>query len=766
MIGYLNNNFDKDWKLCTQEKFYELLGSGAVANAIAAVRSGDRNAKRRLPALVLCGVLNEAKYKEYMAQCQANGTKPKGSRREEFLLSNGLFMMDFDRTEGDAYTLYEKFLRTMRENNIDTDGFLALAHRTPSGHGLRLLLRRRQGSTIEADQHWISAMMNEPIDGVCKDLSRLSYAVTLSDLFFADNKMLFSENVEYPQVGTQHDASEASQRVDNHADASCRVPAFPTTYKGVPYSEILAAIVDELGGEPEEGERNAKVLRMASSLRHICDNNAEWLMEIIPTYGLPEEEWRKTIANACKDGLKYGTTKVLQAALAKLRVVSSELRVDSALSTQHSEPTNDSELSSAPKLPSKLPKLIELLASKVPDYLKPAVAHAVFPALGAHLGGVYFRYADNVKRQATFMNVLVAMQSCGKSAINKPLEMIMADIEERDAMNRQREQEWKNLQQKKKSNERGKDRPADLCIQVLSPNMTQAAFVQKQQDAGEEFLYTQTDEIDTFKQLQVGGVSQIFRLAFDNGYYGQERVGPQSVTARVQIRWNWNTAGTVQRVRDFFSHAIADGTISRLNFCTIDTDFANEMPFYGDYDDAFKEELKTYIDRLNAAEGLITCEEATQLAKQMMEEMNEISVLTDDEAYRILSRRANVIGFLKAMTLYVAEGGWSTEIAEFVKWSVEYDMWCKMQVFGDILQSELESENLPPRQRKNLLYMLPDTFTREDAISLRKRIGKNSNVNGMLRQWVHREFITLDMERNVYVKTDARYKRYERYSKK
>lgn len=766
MIGYLNNNFDKDWKLCTQEKFYELLGSGAVANAIAAVRSGDRNAKRRLPALVLCGVLNEAKYKEYMAQCQANGTKPKGSRREEFLLSNGLFMMDFDRTEGEAYALYEKFLRTMRENNIDTDGFLALAHRTPSGHGLRLLLRRREGSTIEADQHWISAMMNEPIDGVCKDLSRLSYAVTLSDLFFADNKMLFSE------LRIENEELKLDKGEDN-SEFSTLNSQFPTTYKGVPYSEILAAITDELGGEPEEGERNAKVLRMASSLRHICDNNPTWLMEIIPTYGLPEEEWRKTIQNACKDGLKYGTTKVLQAALSKWRIENGELKINSGEWRMNGEEDNSqfSTLNSplnntAPKLPSKLPKLIELLTSKVPDYLKPAVAHAVFPALGAHLGGVYFRYADNVKRQATFMNVLVAMQSCGKSAINKPLEMIMADIEERDAMNRQREQEWKNQQQKKKSNERGKDRPTDLCIQVLSPNMTQAAFVQKQQDAGEEFLYTQTDEIDTFKHLQVGGATQIFRLAFDNGYYGQERVGPQSVTARVQIRWNWNTAGTVQRVRDFFSHAIADGTISRLNFCTIDTDFANEMPFYGDYDDAFKEELKTYIDRLNAAEGLITCEEATQLAKQMMEEMNEISVLTDDEAYRILSRRANVIGFLKAMTLYVAEGGWSTEIAEFVKWSVEYDMWCKMQVFGDILQSELESENLPPRQRKNLLYMLPDTFTREDAISLRKRIGKNSNVNGMLRQWVHREYIALDMEKNVYVKTDARYKRYERYSKK
>ena len=766
MIGYLNNNFDKDWKLCTQEKFYELLGSEAVANAIAAVRSGDKNTKRRLPALVLCGVLNEAKYQAYLEQCKADGTKPKGSRREEFLLSNGLFMMDFDRTEGEAYALYEKFLRTMRENDIDTDGFLALAHRTPSGHGLRLVLRRREGSTIEADQHWISAMMNEPIDGVCKDLSRLSYAVTLNDLFFVDNKMLFSEEVVAPLVGTQRVASEEPQPVDNHADAARRVRTFPTTYKGVPYTEILAAIAEELGGEPEEGERNTKVLRMASSLRHICDNNPNWLMEIIPTYGLPEEEWKKTITNACKDGLKYGTTKVLQAALAKWRIENGELKIgDEKLNDEESLIANHSSLT-PPSMPNKLPSLIKLLTSNVPDYLKPAVAHAVFPALGAHLGGVYFRYNDNVKRQATFMNVLVAMQSCGKSAINKPLEMIMADIKERDMANRQREQEWKNQQQKKKSNERGKDRPTDLCIQVLSPNMTQAAFVQKQQDAGEEFLYTQTDEIDTFKQLQVGGATQIFRLAFDNGYYGQERVGSQSVTARVQIRWNWNTAGTVQRVRDFFRHAIADGTISRLNFCTIDTDFANEMPCYGEYDDQFRDELKAYIDRLNEAEGLITCEEATQLAKQIMEGMNEIGILTDDEAYRILSRRANVIGFLKTMTLFVAEGGWSPEIAEFVKWSVEYDMWCKMQVFGDMLQSELESENLPPQQRKNLLYMLPDTFTREDALNLRKRIGKNNNVNGMLRQWVHREYIVFDMEKNVYVKTDARYKRYERYSKK
>ena len=788
-FGIGNNVKSRVVRTCTPTLFHQAVDSRKVAQVCAEIADARE--------MYLRGELTKEEFETKKAELKKrlpiltpHATFKNERRLNAEAIPSGMSMYDLDHIPNPQERWAEI---APRKEELG----IVLAHITPSTEGLRLFFVMPQGMNLGEAQAWMAKQLGDTDYDVCvKDYARSSFLVPREYLLYISDKLF--EEVERPQVGTQRVASGAPQRVDNHADAMHCVPTnertlckedtqvgtqhdasakYPTHYKGVPYTEILHAIAEELGGEPEEGERNAKVLRMASSLRHICDNNAEWLMEIIPTYGLPEEEWKKTIANACKDGLKYGTTKVLQNAFAKLlpygqsktsyifdnqgmvKIKNEKLNDEESLIANHSSLT-------APSMPNKLPSLIKLLTSNVPDYLKPAVAHAVFPALGAHLGGVYFRYNDNVKRQATFMNVLVAMQSCGKSAINKPLEMIMADIEERDMANRQREQEWKNQQQKKKSNARGKDRPTDLCIQVLSPNMTQAAFVQKQQDAGEEFLYTQTDEIDTFKQLQVGGATQIFRLAFDNGYYGQERVGSQSVTARVQIRWNWNTAGTVQRVRDFFRHAIADGTISRLNFCTIDTDFANEMPCYGEYDDQFRDELKAYIDRLNEAEGLITCEEATQLAKQIMEGMNEIGILTDDEAYRILSRRANVIGFLKAMTLFVAEGGWSPEIAEFVKWSVEYDMWCKMQVFGDMLQSELESENLPPQQRKNLLYMLPDTFTREDALNLRKRIGKNNNVNGMLRQWVHREYIVFDMEKNVYVKTDARYKRYERYSKK
>ena len=763
-FGIGNNVKSRVVRTCTPELFHQAVDSRKVAQVCAEIADARE--------MYLRGELTKEEFETKKAELKKrlpiltpHATFKNERRLNAEAIPSGMSMYDLDHIPNPQERWAEI---APRKEELG----IVLAHITPSTEGLRLFFIMPQGMNLGEAQAWMAKQLGDTDYDVCvKDYARSSFLVPREYLLYVSDK-LFSEEDPLPSP-LKGETVETTNPTSSPFKGDMRGSSYPTHYKGVPYTEILAAIAEELGGEPEEGERNTKVLRMASSLRHICDNNPDWLMEIIPTYGLPEEEWKKTITNACKDGLKYGTTKVLQAALAKWRIENGELKINSGEWRMNGEEDNSqfSTLNSplnntAPSMPKKLPSLIKLLTSNVPDYLKPAVAHAVFPALGAHLGGVYFRYNDNVKRQATFMNVLVAMQSCGKSAINKPLEMIMADIEERDMANRQREQEWKNQQQKKKSNERGKDRPTDLCIQVLSPNMTQAAFVQKQQDAGEEFLYTQTDEIDTFKQLQVGGATQIFRLAFDNGYYGQERVGSQSVTARVQIRWNWNTAGTVQRVRDFFRHAIADGTISRLNFCTIDTDFANEMPCYGEYDDQFRDELKAYIDRLNEAEGLITCEEATQLAKQIMDGMNEIGILTDDEAYRILSRRANVIGFLKAMTLFVAEGGWSPEIAEFVKWSVEYDMWCKMQVFGDMLQSELESENLPPQQRKNLLYMLPDTFTREDALNLRKRIGKNNNVNGMLRQWVHREYIVFDMEKNVYVKTDARYKRYERYSKK
>jgi len=755
MVGYLNNNFDKQWKLCPMEKFYEIASSESVAKAIAAVRGGNKNAKRSLPAFLFAGRLDEARYKEYLAQCQANGTKPKGSRCEEFLLPTGFFMMDFDRTEGDAYALYMKFMQTMRERGIETKGFLALAHRTPGGHGLRLVLCRRAGSTIEADQRWIAGMMQEEIDEVCKDLSRLSYAVTTADIFYCDNELLFSE-----EMWTDSDKGLViSEETANHSSLTAKHSnTFPTTYKGVAYSEILAAIAEELGGEPEEGERNAKVLRMASSLRHICDNNAEWLMEIIPTYGLPEEEWKKTIQNACKDGLKYGTTKVLQAALSKLRVMSSELRVGdyTALSTQNSELS-----STPPKMPSKLPPLIELLTSRTPDIYKPAVAHAVFPALGVHLHNTTFRYIDNVRHEATLMNVLMAPTGAGKNCITEPINRIMADIRVRDEENLAREKAWKDEVNRKGANKDKQKRPEGLVIQEIDADMTNPAFVMRMAEANGHFLYTRLNEIDQFNALKGNGKGgqhfQIMCLAFDpNNRYGQTRVGTQSVTEKVTIRFNWNASTTVDKGVRYFNGVLTDGPISRINFCTIpEREIGAEMPIYGTYDEAFDEQLAPYIERLVAANGLVDCPEAYALAKRLRDESAEVAIKSQDRTYENLSFRANVIAYLKACVLHVAHGGWDESFDEFIRWSKEYDLWCKMHFFGAEIEAEEErgrAKRSNSRGPQNNLDFLAVEFGIEQVRELYARLRKEPRlVKESIRNWVRRGYI-IEVGNNRYRK--------------
>ena len=417
---------------------------------------------------------------------------------------------------------------------------------------------------------------------------------------------------------------------------------------------------------------------------------------------------------------------------------------------------NRHQASDIPKMPQKLPPLIALLTKNVPKPMKAAVAHAIFPALGAHLNGVRFRYVDNVEHEATFMCVLLAKQSSGKSAVNKPIEYILADIRERDAYNREREQAWKDSLNSKGSNKEKPKRPDDLCIQILSADMTNAAFVQRLADAKGKFLYTQMDEIELLDQLKTSGkgnnVSQIIRLAFDCGLYGQERVGSQSVTAQVRLRWNWNASSTIQNGREFFRKSLTNGTLSRINFCTISPNVNDEIPVYGTYDEDFAAQLKPYIDRLNVATGLVECDKAVNLAKLLAKKNAETAALSDDEAFEVLSRRANVIAYLKAMTLFIAEGKWTKEIEEFIRWSEEYDLWCKMHFFGEELNAKINQEYIAiHRGPRNLLEQLPDSFTKQQAEEVIKRNGKKSRVIQLLSVWKNRKYIYMDDE-GVYVK--------------
>ena len=801
MIGYIDNNLDGMWKPCTEEKFYEIVGSQAVARTIAAVRAGNKNRKRALPAFIFCGEVDEEAYQTYAEKCRQTGEKRKGSRCAQFLRPTGLFMMDFDRTEGEAMELYRKFLSTMREAGIPTEGMLMLAHRTPSGHGLRLVLRLREGSTPQEDQRWIAELMDEPYDAACKDLSRLSYAVTLDDLFFVDGKLLFSEerrvkseesdsedksfvmlseaetsqgianvqetggNAQRPFGSVNSDQGDKMRNANpmqaghptplpcggaGEGSVGAESSSFPASYKGIPYAAIVEALAEQLGGAPEHGARNNFIFSMACHLRYVCNDDAAWIERILPTYGEEREKWMSTIRSAVNRPQSRTMPQLVKRALDMAGKMSALPSIEGG--------TGDG--SSAPQMPEHLPPLIELLTRHVPAHARAAVAHAVFPALGAHLGGVKFRYVDNVEHEATFMCVLLAKMSSGKSAVNKPIEYVLADIVERDMLNRQREQEWKNSLNTKGANKEKPKRPDDLCIQVLVSDMTNAAFVQRLADAGEKFLYTQMDEIELLDQLKTSSrgnqVSQLIRLAFDQGLYGQERVGSQSVTARVKVKWNWNASSTIQKGKWYFRNALTDGTLSRLNFCTMEPTKAGEIPVYGTYDGAFAEELRPYIDRLNMATGHIVCPEAEALARKLLEENAEQTALTDDEAYEMLSYRANVIAYLKAMTLYIAHGEWTPEIEEFVRWSEEYDLWCKMHFFGEQLRAEMNRENLivSPGPR-NMLELLPTRFTREDVIVIRRSQGKMDNPKQMLCNWKKRGYIVQDEATGEYIKTEA-----------
>ena len=401
-----------------------------------------------------------------------------------------------------------------------------------------------------------------------------------------------------------------------------------------------------------------------------------------------------------------------------------------------------------PVMPEKLPKLVELLISRTPEVYKPAVAHAIFPPLATHLWQTSFRYIDNVVHEATLSTCLLAGTGAGKSSVNKPISYIMEDIRKRDAENLKREKEWKEEMTRKGANKDKRKRPDNLVIQEIDADMTNPAFVMRTAEAQGRFLYTSLNELDQFDALKGTG-NQHFRimcLASDSdNQYGQTRVGISSVTERVTIRFNWNASTTIQKGQRYFSKVLTDGPISRINFCTIpEREIGDEMPVFGDYDDAYREGLKPYIENLNNARGLIDCPEAFQLALRLKDENAEFSRLSQDRVYENLSFRANVIAYLKACVLYVANGcKWEPEIDEFIRWSERYDLYCKMRFFGDaIKRANFSNEKSSKRGPANLLQQLPDVFNFQQAEYLRLQLGMDKKgTPSMLRNWVNRNYI-------------------------
>lgn len=513
---------------------------------------------------------------------------------------------------------------------------------------------------------------------------------------------------------------------------------YEQTYDGVPYEEITKALVDLMGGAPAHGNRNNFIYREACLLRYICNSEAAWIKQVIEIFGEDEAKAFASVESACKVAQSSDMPQLVKQAV--------ELARKNYLAKQATEKAGI-YADVPPQMPARLPKLIKLLTSKVPADFKPAVAMAVFPPLAAHLKGVNFRYIDNQVHEAAMMNLLVAPMSSGKSAVNGPIDCIIEDLVQMDKVNRQKEQDWKDEVNTMGDNKKKPVRPEDICIRIVSPDLTRAAYIQRLDDvqkAGGAYLYCKMDEVDMLRKFN--DPSQLIRLCWDNSEDGQERVGTKSVTARVKTRFNWNASSTIAVTQKFFSvREVADGAVSRLSLATIiRPDFA-PYPVVGEYDALFKSELAPYIHRLNAASGFKECRKARQLIERLGSEIMEMAQLAYNKPYAEFAKRGLANGFRRAMVLYLANGEkWEKPIEDFIEWSVKYDLWCKMRFFGNQMQEAIDADNRAVCHSSgvsNLLLFVHDTFDKAEIQNVCMVHGTKTKLAILLCNWKKRGFI-------------------------
>ena len=779
-------NVRSEVRECTPELLNRVLDSAHVARICAEIEDALEKCRN--------GELTKEEYETIKSELKKklpiftfHALFKHGRRKNSDAIASGLSIYDLDHIPNPR-AKWEAIKERAWELGI------VLAHISPSLEGLRLVFLIPPGMSLAEAQAWMARQLGDmQYDACVKDFARCSFAVPREYVLFMDEEGLFKpqstqSSTEFSFSSCHPERSEGSVNTAQPLSSGCtqilrdaqndnknekeknsvelRVLSgeikHPQAFKNTPYATIIQEWFRRNGGEPEPGERNSKLHRLASHLRYITDNNEEHLLQILPSYGLKEDEMRTLIHHACVAKF-YGMPKTLKKLLADLEVGKE--------STHESDITHQtSDINHPPRMPKKLPPLIKLLVSKTPKIYRPAVAHAVFPALASHLWKTYFRYIDNVEHEATLMCCLMAGTGAGKNCISEPINRILKDIRQRDMDNLQREKEWKAEMVTKGSNKDKRKRPEGLVIQEIDPDMTNAAFVQRLADAEERFLYTKMNEIDQFDALKTSARSkahfQIMCLAFDPGnVYGQTRVGTSSVSERVCIRFNWNASTTIHKGQAYFRSVLTDGPVSRINFCTIpEQPIGSDMPVYGMYDSAFDEELRPYIERLNQARGLIDCPGARNLALQLKEENAEFARLSQSRVYENLSFRANVIAYLKAMVLYVAHGGvWDKVMEDFVRWSLQYDMWCKMEFFGEEIENqESAASGVKKRGPQNLLDLLPMVFTREEARLMRQRQGiVRGSVKMMLDNWKKRGYIEPygekleDTHLQPYTKTEA-----------
>ena len=754
-FGISNSVKSQQVQICTSEMLREAIDSPLVAQVCAEIKDAWEQEKRGEITLEEFEEL-KGRLKKQLPILTPHATFRNGRRLNADAVPSGLSMYDLDHIP-DPEGRWREIEPRKEELGI------VMAHITPSAEGLRLIFVIPDGKTLAEAQRWMAEQLgDQKYDECVKDYARCSfivpreYVLYMSDRIWEDHKTPADPADPSPTL-PQGEGVVTTDLCPHQQDII--LPSL-VEGQGGGSASLVQILEDQLGGIPTHGSRNNFIFTMACHLRYVCNDDPEWIARILPTYGENREKWMATIRSACNRNQTPHMSRLMQRVLAICKERERE---------EHEAEENPDM---PPQMPRILPPLIRLLISKTPDIYKPAVAHAVFPALATHLWQTRFRYIDNVEHEATLMNVLMAGTGAGKNCIREPINRIMADIRQRDMDNLRREREWKKEVQSKGANKDKRQRPEGLVIQEIDPDMTNAAFVQRLADAEDRFLYTKMNEIDQFDALKGSARGkaqfQIMCLAFDpRNVYGQTRIGTGSVSERVSIRFNWNASTTVQKGRRYFSQVLTDGPISRINFCTIpEREIGADMPVYGTYDEGFDEELRPYIENLNKARGLIDCPKARTLAKRLIEECADFSRLSQSRVYENLSYRANVIAYLKAMVLFVASGGkWDKTVENFIRWSLQYDLWCKMHFFGqDIeLAENAHYASASKRGPQNLLDLLPDVFTREEVQLLRQKLGmERGSLKAMLSAWRQRGYIELygeemphsELNQQRYEKTD------------
>ena len=671
--------------------------------------------------------------------------------------------IDFDPEDPD----YEKKMAEVPQRVMEKKDEIKpkMLERSP-GKGYHLVCMRTildgiaEGRILENQEmnlKRVSEILQIPFDQNARDCTRIFYATTASeeDLIFLDEGLFEAEKAECISVAKHPETGITNKPEPAASDLS---------YQGIPYSAIIKKYWDMFydGKEPCMGDRNVRTFEICMLLRSICDYSQEILEAVIPRYdGFPVDEWRRTIDSALKEprkGMPYKLKQVLDA----LRQEKKLQLMANGKTTGGTVTNINGQLSVMPERPKRMPKFLNLVSSKVDPYYKAMVEESIWPGVCAHLHGVKFWYIDGVDCEANISSPLIGKQSSGKGLVNKPIEYVLADITERDKENVLREEQWRERNKGKGASKDRQNRPKDIVIQRLDQDLTPAALAQSLIDGernGKKRIITKVDEIEFLSDIGDGDkrkVSLLVRYAFDSGSWGQRRVGLDSVNGSYTVRWVWNASSTSSRAKAFINRDwVANGSLSRLNVNTIIKPEGNQnIKKVEAYDDKYAEELKVYIDRLNAASGDIRCKQADALAYKLLEEHNEIADLCESEGYRVFSYRAVKIGWLKACLLYIMNDyKWDKSIAEYVAYSVRRDLWAKFLYFGDEIEAEFaEEKNVSRSTPKNMLTMLPDEFTFEDYLNVRQSLGKQGDGRGTLRIWVHRGYIVLDDTTKRYVK--------------